>query len=60
MVYSGAWGKLIHEKNQKSKLSWHCPLKSSWRYSAPFGPTYNILAGPQNILKESLMLVVQV
>ncbi len=20
MVYSGAWGKLIHEKNQKSKL----------------------------------------
>jgi hypothetical protein len=21
MVYSGAWGKLIHEKNQKSKFS---------------------------------------
>jgi hypothetical protein len=21
MVYSGAWGKLIHEKNQKSKIS---------------------------------------
>ncbi len=20
-----AWGKLIHEKNQKSKISWHCP-----------------------------------
>jgi hypothetical protein len=20
MVYSGAWGKLIHEKNQKSKI----------------------------------------
>ncbi len=20
-VYSGAWGKLIHEKNQKSKIS---------------------------------------
>jgi hypothetical protein len=24
MVYSGAWGKLIHEKNQKSKISWQC------------------------------------
>jgi hypothetical protein len=21
MLYSGAWGKLIHEKNQKSKIS---------------------------------------
>ena len=21
------WGKLIHEKNQKQKISWHCPLK---------------------------------
>ncbi len=27
MVYSGAWGKLIHEKNKKSKISWHCPFK---------------------------------
>jgi hypothetical protein len=27
LVYSGAWGKLIHEKNQKSKISWHCPFK---------------------------------
>jgi hypothetical protein len=27
MVYSGAWGKPIHEKNQKSKISWHCPFK---------------------------------
>jgi hypothetical protein len=23
------WGKLIHEKNQESKISWHCPFKSS-------------------------------
>ncbi len=29
MVYSGAWGKLINEKNQKSKISWHCPFKLS-------------------------------
>jgi hypothetical protein len=27
MVYSGALGKLIHEKYLKSKLSWHCPFK---------------------------------
>ena len=27
MVYSGAWRKLIHEKNQKQKISWHCPCK---------------------------------
>ncbi len=22
-----AWEKLIHEKNQQSKISWHCPFK---------------------------------
>jgi hypothetical protein len=27
MGCSGAWGKLIHEKNLKSKISWHCPFK---------------------------------
>ena len=26
MFYSGAWGKLIHEKNQKSKILWHHPF----------------------------------
>ncbi len=26
-VYSGAWGKLIHVENLKSKISWHCPFK---------------------------------
>jgi hypothetical protein len=30
MVYSGDWGKLIHEKNQKSKISWHCPFKQPY------------------------------
>ncbi len=24
---SKAWGKMIHEKNQKSKISWHCFFK---------------------------------
>ncbi len=27
MGYSGAGGKLIDEKNQKRKISWHCPFK---------------------------------
>ncbi len=27
MWYSGAGGKLIHEKNRKQKISWHCPFK---------------------------------
>ncbi len=26
MGHSGAGGKLIHEKNQKQKISWHCPF----------------------------------
>ncbi len=32
MEYSGAGGKLIHEKNQKQKISWHCPFKENFRY----------------------------
>jgi hypothetical protein len=36
MVYSGAWGKLIHEKNQKSKISLHCPFKLALQ------PGYNV------------------
>ncbi len=28
MVNSRALGKLIHDKNLKSKISWHCPFKS--------------------------------
>ena len=27
MQYSGAGEKLIHQKNQKQKISWHCPFK---------------------------------
>ncbi len=29
MEYSGAGGKLIHEKNQKQKISWYCPFKTN-------------------------------
>jgi hypothetical protein len=28
MGYSGALGKLIHGKNLRSKISWHCPFKT--------------------------------
>ncbi len=27
ILLSGAWGKVIHEKNLKQKISWHCPFK---------------------------------
>ncbi len=27
MQYSGAGGKLIHQKTQKQNISWHCPFK---------------------------------
>ncbi len=27
MLFSGAWGKMNHEKNLKQKISWHCPFK---------------------------------
>ncbi len=30
MEYSGAGGKLIHEKNQKQKILWHCPFKDTF------------------------------
>ncbi len=29
MLFSEAWGKMIHEKNLKKKISWHCPFKVS-------------------------------
>ncbi len=47
MVYSDAWGKLIHEKNQKSKILWHCPFKvytiptEIWQSEATFDPPVN-------------------
>ncbi len=29
MLFSGAWAKMIHEKNMKQKISWHCPFKGT-------------------------------
>ncbi len=31
MGYSGAGGKLIDEKTQKRKISWHCPFNAILR-----------------------------
>ncbi len=36
MDYSGAGWKLIHQKNQKQKISWHCPFKSKISWHCPF------------------------
>ncbi len=33
MEHSGAGGKLIDEKNQKQKISWHCPFNDGLRLS---------------------------
>jgi hypothetical protein len=30
-LLSGAWGKVIHEKNLKQKILWHCPFKGTVR-----------------------------
>ncbi len=32
MLFSGVWGKMIHERNLKQKISGHCPFKRA-RYS---------------------------
>jgi hypothetical protein len=42
MGYSGAGGKLIHEKNQKQKISWHCPFKQKLNISRESNDTCEI------------------
>ena len=39
MEYSGAGGQLIHQKNQKQKISWHCPFKAEYASEGLAGPT---------------------
>ncbi len=43
MVYSGAWGKLIQEKNQKQKISWHCPFNLA---NVPYNDLVSLYASP--------------
>ncbi len=42
MVYSGAWGKLNHEKYLKSKISGSCPFKSNV-FAQPYNSNSTIL-----------------
>ncbi len=37
MLFSGAWGKMIHEKNLKQKILWHCPFNGT---VSTFGQTF--------------------
>ncbi len=48
MEYSGVWGKLIHEKNQKQKISWHCPFKGAQKSIPPASVAWR--AGTTNMV----------
>ncbi len=65
MVYSDAWGKLIHEKNQKSKISWHCPFKGIvpqyfrlqdffMNQFTPLGPVSNLFENSRRYLRRKV------
>jgi hypothetical protein len=42
-LFSGAWGKTIHENNLKQQISWHCPFKKIYRFPWPQkGKTYTL------------------
>ncbi len=43
MEYSGAGGKLIHDKNQKQKISWHCPFNTQRDFSENKTGQYTLL-----------------
>jgi hypothetical protein len=58
LVYSGAWGKLIHEKKkQKSKISWHCPFnadKAHWHSGTTF---YNFFEGESPRISKLVLCI---
>jgi hypothetical protein len=33
IVILKAWGKMIHEKNLKQKILWHCPIKAKHQHT---------------------------
>ncbi len=45
MEYSGAGGKLIHEKKQKQKISWHCPFKTTFARGGREGGVKSVSRG---------------
>ncbi len=42
MEYSGAGVKLIYDKNQKQKISWHCPFNPTFILFTSFRYLVNI------------------
>ncbi len=46
MLFPGSWGNMIHEKNIKQKISWHCP-KSGVRLQPPDSYIYTWDIWPQ-------------
>ncbi len=45
--YSGPWGKQIHAKNLRSKISWHCPFKGwllflDWKFFICLPPVVSL------------------
>jgi hypothetical protein len=56
---SRAWGKLIHETNQKSKISSHCPFKADLLNFDCLEVLSNMLCGLQVIAMAEAMLVGQ-
>jgi len=64
MEYSWDGGKLIHEKNQKQKISWHCPFKSANQVLFLFGGkveranwTISLPVSRRNLWKKIVNLV---
>ncbi len=49
MGYSGAGGKLIHEKNLKQKISWHCPFNYGVRSPKFRDPAYSCTHWPPQL-----------
>jgi hypothetical protein len=47
MRYSGVWVKLIHEKNTKSKISWHCPFKICLMFINQHYPIWHVNSVPE-------------
>ncbi len=56
MGYSGAGGKHIDEKNQKQKISWHCPFNSAMHIAHWIFTTWKRSSGWKEFVKILLIL----
>ncbi len=55
MLLSGTWGKVIHEKNLKQKISWHCPFKQLFSICSTFTEVLKSKIAGENIFHKSLV-----